>query len=270
MLPEIHLALQRLLYDYGGIPATEVDVRFEAPTKEWIDTLTRPTIDLFLHYVRENTELRQTAFSTTKVNGRGVRQLPARRVDLHYLVSAITTDLDDEHRLLWRTLATLMRHAYLPPEALPEELRDLDPPLVAQITQPKDGPSPVEVWTALGAPPRPSLEYVLTAPLDLEVAFEVPLVLTGTTRYRAVSPEVVVDTRRRIGGIVRGPDGAPLEGVTVALAGSTLASVTGPAGEFTLHRVPGGPVVLRVAEPGGRTATARFDVPADRYDVVLE
>jgi hypothetical protein len=270
MLPEIHVALRRLLYDYGGIPATEVDVRFEAPTREWIDTLTRPTINLFLHHMRENTELRQTAFTTTRVNGRGVRQLPPRRVDLHYLVSAITTDLDDEHRLLWRALATLLRHAHLPPETLPEELRDLDPPLSAQITQPKDGASPVEVWTALGAPPRPSLEYVLTTPLDLEVTFDVPLVLTGTTRYRTVGPEVVVDTRRRIGGIVRGPDGEPLEGVTVALAGSTLTSVTGPGGEFLLNRVPGGAVVLRAVRPGGRETTARFEVPAESYDIRLE
>ncbi|HEU5317664.1 MAG TPA: Pvc16 family protein, partial [Chloroflexota bacterium] len=59
MLPDIARALEQLLHERGGISPREVDVRFEAPTTEWVDSLTRPTINLFLCDVRENTELRR-------------------------------------------------------------------------------------------------------------------------------------------------------------------------------------------------------------------
>src|SRR5687767_13225386 len=116
MLPDIHLALQRLLFDQGRIPADEVDVRFDPPTQEWVDTLTRPTINLFLCDVQENTELRSASFETARGNGQGRRIVPPRRIDLLYVISAVTTEIDDEHRLLWRTLATLMRYPRFPAE----------------------------------------------------------------------------------------------------------------------------------------------------------
>src|SRR5438067_684693 len=114
MLTEINLAVQRLLYQQGGIPPEEVDVRFEAPTKEWIDSLTRPTINVFLCDVRENIELRRGDYQVGRENGRAKYELPPRRIDLQYMVSVITTEIEDEQRLLWRTLATLMRHAHFP------------------------------------------------------------------------------------------------------------------------------------------------------------
>jgi hypothetical protein len=47
MLLDLHTALQRLLYERGNISSKEVDITFEAPTRERIDKLTRPTINVF-------------------------------------------------------------------------------------------------------------------------------------------------------------------------------------------------------------------------------
>src|SRR5438270_10597726 len=128
MLLELHNTLQRLLYDRGQINPREVDIQFEAPTRERIDKLTRPTINMFLFDLQENTELRQSNFETTRNNGRAERRQAPRRFDLRYMVSVLTTEVEDEHQLLWRVFLTLVRHPHFPPEVLFDELRDSAPP----------------------------------------------------------------------------------------------------------------------------------------------
>src|SRR5436309_12564833 len=129
MLLELHNTIQRLLYERGQINPREVDITFEAPTRERIDKLMRPTINVFLFDLHENAELRQNSFQNTRNNGRAERRLMPRRFDLRYIVSALTTAVEDEHQLLWRVLVTLIRHPQFPPELLSDELRVLDPPL---------------------------------------------------------------------------------------------------------------------------------------------
>lgn len=270
MLADIHDALQRLLYEHGRISPFEVDVRFEAPTKEWVERLTRPTLNLFLFELQENTDLRQTSFQTTRGNGRAERRLPPRRVDLRYMVTAITTEIDDEHRLLWRALVTLLRHQQLPVDLLPEALRGIEPPLTTRVAQPDDGPRLLDIWGALSAEPRPALGYVVTAPLDLDIAIEAPLVLTRTARYLRAGADHAPEVHTHIGGTVRGKEGAPLAGVTVALEGSAAdGSVTNGDGWFVLPGVPTGKVALRVARPDGPPKTVTIEVPAESYEIVL-
>src|SRR5437763_5719148 len=127
MLLELHTTLQHLLYKRGHISPHEIDITFEAPTRERIDKLTRPTINLFLFDLQENTELRQSNYEVTRNNGRAERRLVPRRFDLRYMVSALTTSVEDEHQLLWRVLVTLVQHPQLPAELLSDELRTLEP-----------------------------------------------------------------------------------------------------------------------------------------------
>jgi len=270
MLPEIHNALQRLIHDQGRISPFEVDVRFEMPTKEWLGRLTRPTVVFFLFDLAENIELRRNDFQQTRGNGRAERRLPPRRIDLHYLVSAVTTDAADEHRLLWRTLETLLRHQQLPDAVLPDALRALDPPLTTRIAPPDAGPRTLDLWNALGAEPRPALSYIVTAPLDLELAIVAPLVLTRTTRYLRSGDSTIVDIGTQIGGVVRGADGALRAGVLVALADSAAdGSLSDGDGEFRLARVPSGAVSLRVTPPDGPPRTVTIAVPGTSYDIIL-
>ena len=78
MLVTLHEIIKQLLHERGNITPSEVDISFDAPTKEWIDRLMRPTISLFLFDVRENSDLRQTSFQSTRLNGRAQRRLPPR------------------------------------------------------------------------------------------------------------------------------------------------------------------------------------------------
>src|SRR5688500_15689657 len=102
VLTNSNQALQQLLWSMGQIDSEEVDIRFEAPTKDWVASLTRPTINLFLFDVQENTEKRETNVQTIRSNGKAERRMPPRRFDLRYMVSALTTEIEDEHQLLWR------------------------------------------------------------------------------------------------------------------------------------------------------------------------
>lgn len=271
MLDEIHVALRRLLHERGQINPREVDVRFEAPARDWIGRLIRPTINLFLFDLEENTELRQTAAKQTKANGHAERRLPPRRIDLHYMVSAITTEIDDEHRLLWRTLATLMSYPDLPTEILPESIQHLELGFHGKVAQPENGGRPLDLWSALSTDPRPSLYYVLTAPLDLQQVIESPLVLTRTVEYHRFAGEPVREFGIHIGGSVRGPKGEPLPQITVTLEGSAAEGVvTDEAGQFRLQGLTPGTATLRLTRPNGKSTTQKIEVPSDSYEIVLK
>jgi len=172
-----------LLYQAGHIDPDAVDIVFEAPARAWIASLTRPTLDFFLYDLEENTERRQTAVQTSRGNGHGVHRLPPRRLDLHYMVSALTADVGDEHLLLWRTLVTLMQHPTIPAELLPAEIRALELPVLTAVDKPKDSARALDIWSAFDTAPRPALLCTVTVPVDLDIELTSPLVLSRTVRY---------------------------------------------------------------------------------------
>src|SRR5919202_6140639 len=122
MLPELHQVIQDLIYREGRIDRSDVDVAFEVPTKDFIDKLVRPTIDLYLVELQENTDLRQPQFQATKSNGSTTFRALPRRIDLRYLVTALTNNADDALRLLWRVLSVFMRAPELATDIFPKHL----------------------------------------------------------------------------------------------------------------------------------------------------
>jgi uncharacterized protein DUF4255/carboxypeptidase family protein len=281
MLLELHTTLQRLLYERGQIDPREVDITFEAPTKERIERLTRPTLNLFLFDVQENTDLRQSSFQNTKQNGRIERHMLLRRFDLRYMVSALTTSVEDEHALLWRALLTLVQHPVIPRELLGGELRAIEPPLSTRMMQTTEGQNQFSLWTALGAQPRPALYYIVTAPVDMHMTIDAPLVLTRTARYgHRHGEKSAPESGIQVGGVVCNPAGEPLAGIRVALEGSALESQTNTEGRFVLRGVSSGGVRLRVTRADGSHKIVPVQVPESlpgaapqpesSYDIVLE
>jgi hypothetical protein len=271
MLAENHRALEQLLRELGMVPA-EVEICYEMPTREWVDSRTRPTINLFLFDIKENRQKRETNLQTTRGSGRAERRLPPRRIDLYYMVNVFATERQDEHELLWRVLATLLKYHELPGEVLPDSLRHLAPTLTARFDDEAEGSRMLQLWNALGTPPHPALCYVVTAPLDLDIALDVPLVLTRTARYRSLAADGTVHaTRIQIGGVVRDRNGNPLAEVGVRLADSAAeGSVTGADGQFVLRGVPSGTVKLNLVDKGRVARQVEVTVPADSYELVLD
>jgi hypothetical protein len=282
MLLELHNTIQQLIYKRGNIDSREVDITFEAPTQEHIDKLIRPTINMFLFDLQENTELRQSDFERTRNNGRGERRPPLRRFDLRYMVSVLTTEVEDEHELIWRTLLTLLRHPQFPSELMPEELSSLEPVPTTKVSQADEGQRLSAIWTALGVPPHPALYYVVTVPVDMDLIIEAPLVLTRTARYtRTKTDEMAPEIGIHIGGMVHSAEGEPLANVKVALDGrAAIGSETNEEGRFVLMGVSPGKVKLRVTRSDGTQKIVTVEVPQPRpeaassdespYDIVLE
>jgi hypothetical protein len=273
VLNELHAAVQRLVHEHGQVPADEVDVRFDAPRRDWVAALTRPTLSFFLFDVQENTDLRHTNLETTRGNDRAVHRVPPRRFDLHYMVSALTTAAEDEHVLLWRTLVTLLEHPAFPDDLLSPELRLLDPAPTTQVRSPEEGSTMLDLWSSLETPPHPALLYVVTVPLDLAITRRSPLVLTRTARYaRALAADAPgPEVRTHIGGVVRGRRGEPHANARVSVEGSGAEGVVTRAdGTFVLHGVPAGTVTLRVARDGRPPTLTKVEIPSESYQVVVD
>lgn len=271
MLLELHNTFRRLLYERGQISPQEVDIRFEAPTQGRTERLLLPTLNFFLFEVQENTELRQNAYQTRQVNGRAERRSAPKRFDLHYMVSALSSESEDEHLLLWRALTTLGRFPQIPEELLPEAVRLLEIPLLTRFCEGEESQRLLNIWSALGTQPRAALAYIVTVPVDLAVVIEAPLVLTRVARYSLQSLSgQAMEMSRLVGGVVRARDGKPLAGIRVSLEGRAGESITTTEGRFVLSNVPAGQVNLRLLAMDGQerriTITDTVSQPAQAAD----
>ncbi|GER84090.1 hypothetical protein KTAU_27270 [Thermogemmatispora aurantia] len=261
MLLTVQHILRRLLYERGQINEQEVAIIFEAPTPERIERLWQPTISLFLYAIQENVELRQSSYQTVATNGRAERRPLPRRFDLRYMVSAISSEIEDEQQLLWRVLTTLVRYPQIPEELLPEELRAGAVPLVTRLAQEDDAGPLIALWNGLGSPPRPALAYTVTVPVELAAVGEAPLVLQRTARYRRLSPGEgqALESAIQLGGLVRNQQGEALAGVRVALEGRVQESITDESGRFILSQLPPRRAVLRLTPPEGPARRLTLD-----------
>ena len=266
----LHEVLARLVYEKGRVSPREVDVRFDPPRRDWVGALTRPTVSFYLFDVRENTDLRHANLQANRSPGSPAFKLPPRRFDLRFMVSALTTRVEDEHVLLWRMLAVLLRHTTIPDDILPDAFRSLEPPLATQLQHRDEEQLFVDLWGGFDVHPRPSLLYVVTVPIDLDIVIEAPLVFTRTARYVDTDRDARVDSMIHIGGTLRDTSGKPIVGARVAIEGRASAPArTDANGRFVLVRVPEGTLPLRVSRNGEPPKSLTLTVPSDEYELVL-
>jgi hypothetical protein len=161
----------------------------------------------------------------------------------------------------------------LPDEILPEEWRSLETPLATKLDTKEIHSRPTDLWSSLGAAPRPALLYTVTVPVDPGVAIEAPLVLTRTTRYVRSFGESTAEVGVIIGGTVRDKKGAPVPGTRVRTAGSDLPSgesVSDAAGRWVLAGLAEGTTPLSVEPPKGKAQTVTVEIPSATYDITLD
>jgi hypothetical protein len=167
VLHELDTAL-RALVESEIVRDADVEVGFEAPTKDWATRRNRPTIDIYLYDIRQ--ELSRSQFGQVAVRdaeGNITRRRPPPKFfRLAYLVTAWTQRPEDEHRLLSALMVTFLRHEVVPPELLDGSLADLgiSIPIAVALPAPQDR-ALSDVWSALGGELKPSLDVTLIAPL---------------------------------------------------------------------------------------------------------
>lgn len=187
MINEVDETL-RSLFRNEVLTGTDVDVVFDAPTRDWATRRNKPTLDLYLYDIRE--DLRRQQFGETDIRdetGRVIaRQQPPRYFKLSYLVTAWTQRPEDEHRLLSAVLATLLQYPMLPDGHKTDILREKDVPLIVRIAFPPPEDRQVsDVWSALGGDLKPSLDLQIDMPIVLDTLREVANLVMGPLKIQA-------------------------------------------------------------------------------------
>jgi hypothetical protein len=188
MINEVDESL-RSLVKAEVINGADVDVLFEAPTRDWASRRNTPAVDLYLYDIREDLRRRQTGMIEVR-NEKGIvveRRPVPRYFKLAYLITAWTQRPEDEHRLLSAILACFMRHDFVPESAMTQLLRDLEVPLEVMIAYPPPENRQVsDVWSSLGGDLKPSVDLVVTMALQPDTLFEVAQAVMAPLRLRAV------------------------------------------------------------------------------------
>lgn len=167
MFHEVDTALQTLIQREAR-GTRDVEVVFDAPTKDWAGRRNAPTINVYLYDIREDLRRRSRGLLNEYADGRIVaRQLPPRHFKLSYLLTAWTQRPEDEHRLLAALLECFLGFEMVPPAYLTGSLARLGLPVALTIgLPPPEDRSFADVWTALGGELKPSLDLVVSAPID--------------------------------------------------------------------------------------------------------
>jgi Pvc16 N-terminal domain len=189
VIHEVDSALRALIDREAGI--RDVEVVFDAPTREWASRRTTPTVDVYLYDIREDLRRRERGVlneyneDETRIIG---RHLPPRHFKLSYLVTAWTQRPEDEHRLLSALLGAFIRYDAMPADLLSGPLAEigLPVPLTVGLPPPEDRGF-ADVWSALGGELKPSIDVVVSAPINTGQQFE-------------VGPPVVAPPRFHFGG----------------------------------------------------------------------
>jgi Pvc16 N-terminal domain len=200
VIHEVDEMLKRVLQG-GPLSGTEVEIVFDAPTRDWAARRNIPTIDAYLYDIREDIARRERGAVPVR-DEHGVvlrRRQPPRWFRLSYLVTAWTKGPQDEHRLLSAVLSTLLRHEVMPPEELTGALAALG--LAVPVTvgvPPIESRSLADIWSALGGELKPSLDVVVTAPFPVSPEYEAgPPVKEAGVRVRGTDGTLEGSPERR-------------------------------------------------------------------------
>jgi len=275
MISELDEVLRQLLVRELPVRNSEINIEFHQPKREWSARLSRPTLNLFLHHLCENTTLRQPEWEI-KRNGDGTasrRRTPVR-MDLHYMITAWAAEPEDEHRLLTRTLMALYRHPTLPEDLLPESMHDQPVSIPLRVASPENLRNPADIWSALDNELRAAIACVVTLALNPYQVFTGPLVRTRDLRvgqaaelplFQRLLEEAGADRFWMVGGALHGE--GPFESLSVTLVERGLKVSVQPDGRFIIGNLEAGDYTLEVLAEGRKPKRTKITVPSTHYDV---
>jgi Pvc16 N-terminal domain len=202
VIHEVDEALRRLVE--RELAGSGVEISFEAPNRDWAARRSSPTVDLYLYDIREDRRRRNAARESVRdETGRVTsHRQPARMFKLSYLVTAWTQRPEDEHRLLSSVLSCVLGYDAIPRDVLTGSLLEQQLSLPVSVAlPPSEDRALSEVWTALGGELKPSLDVMVTAPVE-------------TRRSLPAAPPVLEQPRVSIDGEAATPRGGRGKGAT--------------------------------------------------------
>lgn len=290
MIDDLDEALRNLLIQDMPISNNEVDIAFDQPTREWASRLSRPTINLFMHDLRENNKLRtQQPFIDSTVAGlSATMSVSPVRLDVHYMVTAWANDPGDEHRLLGRMLMVLYRYKALPEEFQQGQLVGQDYDIMMKVAQYDQRDIRREIWSMLDNEMRPIVDLTVTLAIEPYADWTVPLVRQTEISFAQIGGPgsgfangngdshftsggfVIGDQFHSVTGMVHST--FQLEHYSVQLVELAVPVTVAPNGRYTILNLRAGDYTLEVwtgqGDPTQHSIHVPSDDPAD-YDIIL-
>lgn len=168
MLQDVDDSIRSFLRTQARI-TNDIEIVFEAPTRDWAARRNTPTIDVFLYDIRENLDRRQAMFEDARNADLMVTGRPqaTRWYNCSYLITAWTQRPEDEHRLLGSVLLGFLEVHAMPREVLSGRLSEMQREVFVTIGRPLAQERSIsDIWSALGGELKPSLDLVLVVPFE--------------------------------------------------------------------------------------------------------
>lgn len=278
MIHEVDQALRKLLIRELPVKSNEIDIVFEQPKREWSARVNRPTLNLYLHDLRENNKLRQPQWDITQnQDGTVTRRRSHIRVDLHYMITAWTADPEDEHRLLTRTLMALYRCPNLPEDLMSNGLEEQPLPVPIEVAQYDELRDLVDTWSSLDNELRPVISCVITIALNPYEAITEPLISTRDLRIgqspggasgRRVEEGVGQEQYWTISGVVNTDLDLDKVRITLVERGLDLA-IQPETRRFFASKLRASDYTLEVTAEGRKSRRYKITVPSPDYDLEI-
>jgi Pvc16 N-terminal domain len=172
-----------------ALNGSDVEIVLDAPTRDWAARRNAPTLDMYLYDIHEDIRRRHNGplphmGADGRVQG---HQVPARFLQMSYLVTAWTQRPEDEHRLLAAVLGCFLKYDAVPEVYLTDVLKNYEIPVAIRVGFPPSEDRKVsDVWSSLGGDLKASLDIVATVRFEAGVLEEAAPAVAAPLRLRAV------------------------------------------------------------------------------------
>lgn len=245
MLEAVDATVEAFLRGTVPLSASEIDVAFEPPTRDWSAKLTRPTVNAHLWDIKRSRERARTGVEHVQRNEQRFQRMALPRVELRYLVTVWASEHRDERTLLGGILRAALAVSHVPATFVAPALVDLSP-IVLHVAG--SGDVQADAGKVLDGQVKSSLELVIISDVDTGLG---ELVAPPATEFVVSVSDTERPTRRatlrRVAGEVR-VDGAPGRRVSSPRGSAIVNDV----GRFLIAAATGDEIVVDLDPP--RTA----------------
>lgn len=241
MLDLLDAGLESYLRSAVPLGATDVDVSFEAPTRDFAAKLNRPTVNIFLWDIRRSATRSRSGVKTV-VGPDGARGYAHANpiIELRYVVTAWTADHGDERSLLSGLMRSVMLTEEIPRTHLSPTLAHLDTPRVMIA---RSGEDHIDVFRAVDGQLKPGLNVQIIAEFDAGMVVPAgPPVVAIDTKIARLNGDASEVLARRVAGEVA--DAQERGAVGVVVSSPNDAAVVGEDGRFLIRAQEGDELTL--------------------------
>ncbi len=282
MISEIDTAIRNLLLRELPLRKGEIDIVFDQPKRQWSSQVNKPTLNLFLLDIKENVEFRGSEQLMREKNDDGtitVRRNPVR-IDLIYLITGWTREIQDEHHLLSVALLVLLRNPFLPVDLTPEGLKSASLPVRIEVARADAAMNLTDLWSTLDNELHAGLRLTVTMAVDPYKPEIIKQVQETEWRFvqhsRLDNPDVLLDET---------PDVVALSKVYYSVSGKIGSQKFSPSalklvvketgqqakinaqGEYLLHGLCEGDYAIEVIASDRILKVQKIHVPSSDYDI---